>query len=224
MQFRCSGAIQIFLEVQPFDLVLITLSTLLAVVAVQVIHTQGWEWWKKAKDYKTTYRVGTLRSGSSSPSPSRGQAVAPVRWSAAVSRRSPSHSDGSFTSNGRSAQTSRPKAKAKARASRRPIGQTPTQQRHPQEPVPEPEIQSLVREREEVPSTPRGPLGGLELDGGDNIGVSTGENRVYLGEPIWGWCDPDLIQHLEGLSDQLQINLAVAHLPERRQPIYEHTE
>ena len=52
MQFRYSGAIQIFLEVQPFDLVLITLSTLLAVVAAQVIHTKGREWWKKAKDYK----------------------------------------------------------------------------------------------------------------------------------------------------------------------------
>ena len=67
MQFRCSGAIQILLEVQPFDLVLITLSTVLAVVAAQVIHTKGREWWKKAKDYKTTDRVGTLRSGLSSP-------------------------------------------------------------------------------------------------------------------------------------------------------------
>ena len=115
MQFRYSGAIQILLEVQPFDFVLITLSTLLAVVAVQVIYTKWREWWKKPKDYKTTDRVGTLRSGLSSPSPApdRGQSVHPERWSASVSRRSPSHSDGSFTSNGRSAQTSRPKAKAK---------------------------------------------------------------------------------------------------------------
>ena len=208
MQFRCSGAIQIFLEAQPFDLVLITLSTLLAVVAVQVIHTQGWEWWKKAKDYKTTYRVGTLRSGSSSPSPT------PARWSAAVSRRRPSHSDGSFTSNGRSAQTSRPKAKAKARASRRPTGQTPTQQRHPQEPVPEPEIQPLVRDREEVPSTPRGPLGGLELGAVDDTGTPLGENR--------GYSDPGLIQHLEDLSDQLHLSLVQG--PEYGQQIYEHTE
>jgi len=208
MQFRYSGAIQIFLEVHPFDLVLITLSTLLAVVAVQVIHTKGREWWKKAKDYKTTYRVGTLRSGSSSPSPT------PARWSAAVSRRSPSHSDGSFTSNGRSAQTSRPKAKAKARASRRPIGQTPTQQRHPQEPVPEPEIQPLVRDREEVPSTPRGPLGGLELGAVDDTGTPLGENR--------GYSDPDLIQHLEDLSDQLHLSLVQG--PEYGQQIYEHTE
>ena len=214
MQFRYSGAIQIFLEVQPFDFVLITLSTLLVVAAAQVIHTKGREWWKRSKDYKTTYRVGTLRSGSSSPSPSRGQAVAPVRWSAAVSRRSPSHSDGSFTSNGRSAQTSRPKAKAKARASRRPTGQTPTQQRHPQEPVPEPEIQPLVREREEVPSTPRGPLGGLELGAGDNTGTPLGENR--------GYSDPDLIQHLEDLSDQLHSSLVQG--PEYSQQIYEHTE
>ena len=208
MQFRCSGAIQILLEVQPFDFVLITLSTLLAVIAVQVIHTKGREWWKKAKDYKTTYRVGTLRSGSSSPSPT------PARRSAAVSRRSPSHSDGSFTSNGRSAQTSRPKAKAKARASRRPIGQTPTQQRHPQEPVPEPEIQPLVREREEVPSTPRGPLGGLELGAVDDTGTPLGENR--------GYSDPDLIQHLEDLSDQLHLSLVQG--PEYGQQIYEHTE
>ena len=208
MQFRHSGAIQIFLEVQPFDLVLITLSTLLAVVAVQVIHTKGREWWKKAKDYKTTYRVGTLRSGLSSPSP------APARWSAAVSRRSPSHSDGSFTSNGRSAQASRPKAKAKARASRRPIGQTPTQQRHPQEPVPEPEIQPLVRDREEVPSTSRGPLGGLELGAVDDTGTPLGENR--------GYSDPDLIQHLEDLSDQLHLSLVQG--PEYGQQIYEHTE
>ena len=208
MQFRYSGAIQIFLEVQPFDFVLITLSTLLAVIAVQVIHTKGREWWKKAKDYKTTYRVGTLRSGSSSPSPT------PARRSAAVSRRSPSHSDGSFTSNGRSAQTSRPKAKAKARASRRPTGQTPTQQRHPQEPVPEPEIQPLVREREEVPSTPRGPLGGLELGAVDDTGTPLGENR--------GYSDPDLIQHLEDLSDQLHLSLVQG--PEYGQQIYEHTE
>ena len=208
MQFRYSGAIQIFLEVQPFDLVLITLSTLLVVAAVQVIHTKGREWWKKAKDYKTTYRVGTLRSGSSSPSPT------PARWSAAVSRRSPSHSDGSFTSNGRSAQTSRPKAKAKARASRRPTGQTPTQQRHPQEPVPEPEIQPLVRDREEVPSTPRGPLGGLELGAVDDTGTPLGENR--------GYSDPDLIQHLEDLSDQLHLSLVQG--PEYGQQIYEHTE
>ena len=200
MQFRYSGAIQLFLEVQPFDLVLITLSTLLAVVAVQVIHTKGREWWKKAKDYKTTYRVGTLRSGSSSPSPT------PARWSAAVSRRSPSHSDGSFTSNGRSAQTSRPKAKAKARASRRPTGQTPTQQRHPQEPVPEPEIQPLVREREEVPSTPRGPLGGLELGAVDDTGTPLGENR--------GYSDLDLIQ----------LHLSLVQGPEYGQQIYEHTE
>ena len=200
MQFRYSGAIQIFLEVQPFDFVLITLSTLLAVIAVQVIHTKGREWWKKAKDYKTTYRVGTLRSGSSSPSPT------PARWSAAVSRRSPSHSDGSFTSNGRSAQTSRPKAKAKARASRRPIGQTPTQQRHPQEPVPEPEIQPLVREREEVPSTPRGPLGGLELGAVDDTGTPLGENR--------GYSDLDLIQ----------LHRSLVQGPEYGQQIYEHTE
>ena len=200
MQFRYSGAIQIFLEVQPFDFVLITLSTLLAVIAVQVIHTKGREWWKKAKDYKTTYRVGTLRSGSSSPSPT------PARWSAAVSRRSPSHSDGSFTSNGRSAQTSRPKAKAKARASRRPIGQTPTQQRHPQEPVPEPEIQPLVRDREEVPSTPRGPLGGLELGAVDDTGTPLGENR--------GYSDLDLIQ----------LHLSLVQGPEYGQQIYEHTE
>ena len=200
MQFRYSGAIQLFLEVQPFDLVLITLSTLLAVVAVQVIHTKGREWWKKAKDYKTTYRVGTLRSGSSSPSPT------PARRSAAVSRRSPSHSDGSFTSNGRSAQTSRPKAKAKARASRRPTGQTPTQQRHPQEPVPEPEIQPLVREREEVPSTPRGPLGGLELGAVDDTGTPLGENR--------GYSDLDLIQ----------LHLSLVQGPEYGQQIYEHTE
>ena len=200
MQFRYSRAIQIFLEVQPFDLVLITLSILLAVVAVQVIHTKGREWWKKAKDYKTTDRVGTLRSGLSSPSP------ATERWSAAVSRRSPSHSDGSFTSNGRSAQTSRPKAKAKARASRRPIGQTPTQQRHPQEPVPEPEIQPLVRDREEVPSTPRGPLGGLELGAVDDTGTPLGENR--------GYSDLDLIQ----------LHLSLVQGPEYGQQIYEHTE
>ena len=200
MQFRYSGAIQIFLEVQPFDFVLITLSTLLAVIAVQVIHTKGREWWKKAKDYKTTYRVGTLRSGSSSPSPT------PARRSAAVSRRSPSHSDGSFTSNGRSAQTSRPKAKAKARASRRPIGQTPTQQRHPQEPVPEPEIQPLVQDREEVPSTPRGPLGGLELGAADDTGTPLGENR--------GYSDQDLIQ----------LHLSLVQGPEYGQQIYEHTE
>ena len=200
MQFRYSGAIQIFLEVQPFDFVLITLSTLLAVTAVQVIHTKGREWWKKAKDYKTTYRVGTLRSGSSSPSPT------PARWSAAVSRRSPSHSDGSFTSNGRSAQTSRPKAKAKARASRRPTGQTPTQQRHPQEPVPEPEIQPLVRDREEVPSTPRGPLGGLELGAVDDTGTPLGENR--------GYSDLYLTQR----------HLSLVQGPEYGQQIYEHTE
>ena len=222
MQFRYSGAIQIFLEVQPFDFVLITLSTLFGVAAAQVIHTKGREWWKRSKDYKTIHSVGTPRGVSSSPSASRGQAVAPVRGSAAGSRRSPSHSDRSFASHGRSAQDIRPKAKAKARASRRQTGQTLTRPRQHQEPVPEPEIQPLVREREEVPSTPRGPLGGLELDGGDNIGVSTGENRVYLGEPIWGWCDPDLIQHLEGLSDQLQSNLAQG--PDHRQPIYEHTE
>ena len=208
MQFRYSGAIQIFLEVHPFDLVLTTLSTLLAVVAVQVIHTKGREGWKKAKDYTTISRVGTLRSGSSSPSPT------PARWSAAVSRRSPSHSDGSFTSNGRSAQASRPKAKAKARASRRPAGQTPPQQRHPQEPVPEPELHPLVWDREEVPSTSRGPLGGLELGVVAYTGTPLGENR--------GHSDPDLIQHLENLSDQLHLSLVQGL--EHGQQIYGHTE
>ena len=222
MQFRYSGVFQFSLEVQPFDFVLVTLTALFVVAVAPIIQIKVRGWWKGSKDYKTIHSVGTPRSVSSSPSASRGQAVAPVRGSAAVSRRSPSHSDRSFASHGRSAQDSRPKAKAKARASRRPAGQTPTQPRQPQEPVPEPEIQPLVREREEVPSTPRGPLGGLELDGGDNTGASTGENRVYLGEPIWGYCDTDLIQHLEGLSDQLQSNLAQG--PEYRQPIYEHTE
>ena len=219
MQFRYSGVLQFSFEAQPFDFVLITITTLLVVAVAPIIRIKVRGWWKGSKDYKTIHSVGTPRSVSSSPSASRGQAVAPVRGSAAVSRRSPSHSDRSFASHGRSAQDIRPKAKAKARASRRQTGQTLTRPRQHQEPVPEPEIQPLVREREEVPSTPRGPLGGLELDGGDNIGASTGEDRVYLGEPIWGWCDPDLIQHLEGLSDQLQSNLAQG--PERHQPIYD---
>ena len=206
MQFRYSGVVQFSLEVQPFDFVLITLSTLLVVAVAPIINIKGREWWKRSKDYKTIHSVGTLRSGLSSPSPSRGQAVAPVRGSAAVSRRSPSHSDRSFASNGRSAQASRPKAKAKARASRRPAGQTPTQQRHPQEPVPEPEIQPLVREREEVPSTPRGPLGGLELGAVDDTGTPLGENR--------GYSDLDLIQ----------LHLSLVQGPEYGQQIYEHTE
>ena len=200
MQFRYSGVVQFSLEVQPFDFVLITLSTLLVVAVAPIINIKGREWWKRSKDYKTIHSVGPLRSGLSSPSP------APARWSAAVSRRSPSHSDGSFTSNGRSAQTSRPKAKAKARASRRLAGQTPTQQRQPQEPVPEPEIQPLVRDREEVPSTPRGPLGGLELGAVDDTGTPLGENR--------GYSDLDLIQ----------LHLSLVQGPEYRHPIYEHTE
>ena len=88
--------------------------------------------------------------------------------------------------------------------------------------MPEPEIQPLVRDREEVPSTSRGPLGGLELGVVDDIGTPLGENRVYLGEPLWGYCDPDLIQQLEDLSDQL--HRGPVQGPEYGQQIYEHTE
>ena len=206
MHFKYSGAFQFSFEVQPVDFVLVTITTLLVVAVAPIIRIKVRGWWKGAKDYKTIHSVGTPRSVSSSPSASRGQAVAPVRGSAAVSRRSPSHSDRSFASHGRSAQGSRPKAKAKARASRRPTGQTPTQQRPPQEPVPEPEIQPLVRDREEVPSTPRGPLGGLELGVVDDTGTPLGENR--------GYSDLDLIQ----------LRLSLVQGPEYGQQIYEHTE
>ena len=80
--------------------------------------------------------------------------------------------------------------------------------------MPEPEIQPLVRDREEVPSTSRGPLGGLELGAVDDTGTPLGENR--------GHSDPDLIQHLENLSDQLHLSLVQG--PEYGQQIYEHTE